>query len=91
MQTGNVFGGATGGISMSAGTATDTVEKGGSISFTTGHSEWSSSGSFHVQTANGGAQGNSGEVSVRTGDTESGRSGPLLFESGSASGGGSAG
>ena len=90
-NTGNVFGGATGAISMSAGTATDTKENGGSISFTTGHSEWSSSGSFHVETADGGKQGNSGEVVIRTGNTNSGNSGPLLFESGSADTGGSAG
>lgn len=87
LNTGNVFGGATGGISIAAGTATDTVEEGGSISLTTGHSEWSSSGSIRVQTANGGAKGNSGEVSLSTGNVTSGNSGPMLFESGSAEAG----
>ena len=87
LNTGNVFGGATGGISMVAGTATDTIEEGGSISFTTGHSEWSSSGSFRIQTADGGVKGKSGEVSIRTGNTTSGNTGPMLFESGSSDAG----
>ena len=61
----------------------ETDDAGSSINFTTGYNPSTSSGAFRVQTADAGVIGNSGEISLRTGQTTNGNSGSILFETGS--------
>ena len=61
----------------------ETDDAGSSINFTTGYNPSTSSGAFRVQTADAGVTGNSGEISLRTGQTTNGNSGSILFETGS--------
>ena len=61
----------------------ETDDIGSNIEFKTGYNPNTSSGVFRVQTADAGLKGDSGEISLRTGQAIKGNSGSVLFETGS--------
>ncbi len=87
LNTGNVSGGPAGGVRLEVGETREIYDVGVSIEFKTGHNPNTSSGAFHVETADAGNCGNSGEISLRTGKAKQGNSSSVLFETGPASSG----
>ena len=83
INTGDARGGQAGGFSVELGEARENaIDPGSSIEFKTGYNPRTSSGAFRVQTADGGLFHSSGEISLRTGNTQEGPSGAIILETG---------